>query len=104
MISDRMARSRGTDRSNRTSSLFAGNKVRLDISGLAAAAVFTGFGCEFLHYARVDPLRYAIYFIHLATVFALVVLLPYSKFAHMIYRATAMVYAEHTGRHTRRSP
>ncbi|MGB9489173.1 MAG: quinone-interacting membrane-bound oxidoreductase complex subunit QmoC [Terriglobales bacterium] len=104
MISDRMARSRGTDRSNRTSSLFAGTRFDWTFLGLAAAAVFTGFGCEFLHYARVDPLRYAIYFIHLATVFALVVLLPYSKFAHMIYRATAMVYAEHTGRHTRRSP
>ena len=66
--------------------------------GLAMAAVLTGFGCEILHYARVDPLRYGTYVIHLATVFALLVLLPYSKFAHMIYRATAMVYAARTGR------
>ena len=66
--------------------------------GFAVAAVVTGFGCEVLHYARVDPLRYATYVIHLATVFVLLVLLPYSKFAHMIYRATAMVYAAHTGR------
>jgi quinone-modifying oxidoreductase subunit QmoC len=66
--------------------------------GLAVAAALTGFGCELLHYARVDPLRYALYVIHLAIVFALLVLLPYSKFAHMIYRATAMVYAAHTGR------
>jgi len=65
---------------------------------LALAAVLTGFGCEILHYLRVDPLRYAAYVIHLATVFALLMLLPYSKFAHMIYRTTAMVYAEYTGR------
>jgi len=69
--------------------------------GLTVAAVLTGFGCELLHYARVDPLRYATYIIHLATVFALLVLLPYSKFAHMIYRGTAMVYAAHTGRERR---
>jgi len=66
--------------------------------GLALVAVLTGFGCEILHYARVDPLRYAAYVIHLSTVFALLALLPYSKFAHMIYRATAMIYAVHTGR------
>ena len=90
-------------RTGRTGALFAGTWLAgtsFDwmFLGLAVAAVLTGFGCEMLHYARVDPLRYATYVIHLATVFALLVLLPYSKFAHMIYRATAMVYAAHTGR------
>ena len=69
--------------------------------GLALGALLTGFACEVLHYARVDPLRYAAYVIHLATVFALLALLPYSKFAHLIYRATALVYAAHTGRQRR---
>lgn len=78
--------------------LFKGTWFDWMFLGLALATVLTGFGCEILHYARVDPLRYMVYVVHLATVFALIVLLPYSKFAHMIYRATAMVYAAHTGR------
>jgi quinone-modifying oxidoreductase subunit QmoC len=90
MVRSRMSR---TDR--------AGTWFDWTFLGLAMAAVLTGFGCELLHYARVDPFRYAAYIIHLATVFALLVLLPYSKFAHMIYRATALVYAVHTGRQPR---
>ncbi|MGA2964736.1 MAG: quinone-interacting membrane-bound oxidoreductase complex subunit QmoC [Terriglobales bacterium] len=100
MVRDRMPRT------GRTGTWFAGTLLTgtwfdWTFLGLAVAAALTGFGCEILHYARVDPLRYAMYVIHLATVFALLVLLPYSKFAHMIYRAAAMVYAAHTGRQPR---
>lgn len=62
------------------------------------AVALTGFLSEALHYARMEPHRQIAYFIHLVFVFALLIYLPYSKLAHLAYRATAMVYAEHTGR------
>jgi len=60
--------------------------------------VFTGFFTEALHFVRLEPHRHIAYFTHLVFVFALLMYLPYSKFAHVIYRATAQVFAEHTGR------
>ena len=62
------------------------------------AVVVTGFMSEALHYARLEPHRQIAYFLHLVVVFALLMYLPYSKFAHLIYRTTAMVYAECSGR------
>jgi quinone-modifying oxidoreductase subunit QmoC len=65
--------------------------------GLALVA-FTGFVSEGMHYLRLVPHRHVAYFIHLVLAFALLVYLPYSKFAHLLYRAIAMVYAEYSGR------
>jgi quinone-modifying oxidoreductase subunit QmoC len=58
----------------------------------------TGFITQFLRLTEMEIVGYSIYFIHLVFVFFLLVYLPYSKFAHILYRTTAMVYAEYTGR------
>jgi len=60
--------------------------------------VLTGLVTEALHYLRLEPHRHAAYFVHLILVFVLLVYLPYSKLAHVIYRTTAMVYSEYSGR------
>ena len=60
--------------------------------------VLTGFITEALHYTRLEPHRQIVYFLHLTLVLALILYLPYSKLAHLIYRTTALVFAEYTGR------
>jgi quinone-modifying oxidoreductase subunit QmoC len=65
---------------------------------MVLAVAVSGFVTEGLHYLRLEPHRHVAYFIHLVLVFVLMVSIPYSKFAHVIYRTTAMVFAEHTGR------
>jgi len=66
--------------------------------GILLAITLSGFACEGLHWLRIEPLRYMVYVLHLAAVFALMLLLPYSKLAHLVYRAVAITYAEYTGR------
>jgi quinone-modifying oxidoreductase subunit QmoC len=60
--------------------------------GTLLLVVLTGFVTELLHYARLVPHRHVAYFIHLVFVFALIVYLPYSKFAHLIYRTVALAF------------
>jgi quinone-modifying oxidoreductase subunit QmoC len=78
----------------------AGSSTFFDWSflGTLLIVVMTGFITEIMHYLRLEPHRHFIYFIHLVFVFVLLIYLPYSKFAHVIYRTTAMVYAEYSGR------
>jgi quinone-modifying oxidoreductase subunit QmoC len=70
---------------------------------LLLAVGVTGFATEVFRFTATPetPLAtvaYAVYFVHLVVVFQLLVYLPYSKFAHVLYRTVAMVYAEHTAR------
>ena len=51
----------------------------------------TGLGAEVLRILGLK-LAYAVYVFHLACVFVLFLGLPFSKFAHLIYRTTVMVY------------
>lgn len=84
----------------------AGTGTFSDWSLLATllAVVITGFIAEAFHYIRLEPHRHVAYFVHLVFVFALLMYLPYSKFAHVVYRTTAMVYAEYSGRDSRARP
>ena len=43
-------------------------------------------------------LAYVIYFVHLLAVWVLLWYMPYSKFAHMIYRTLGLIYARQIGR------
>jgi len=72
--------------------------------GMLLVVVLTGFFTEVLHYVRLEPHRHIIYFIHLVFACGLLMYLPYSKLAHIIYRAVAMVYAEYSGRDENVSP
>ena len=66
--------------------------------GTLLIVVLTGFVSEALHYLRLEPHRHIAYFVHLVFVFTLLIYLPYSKFAHIVYRTVAMVHAEYSGR------
>jgi quinone-modifying oxidoreductase subunit QmoC len=46
----------------------------------------------------IPMLAYVNYFIHMVFVFMLLWYMPYSKFAHMIYRTLALIYARMIGR------
>lgn len=58
----------------------------------------SGLLTEILRIVDIPALAYPMYFVHLVFVWFLFAYLPFSKFAHMLYRTTAMVYAKWVGR------
>lgn len=60
--------------------------------------VATGILSEMLRLAGIAVLAYPVYFTHLVFIFFLFAYAPFSKMAHMVYRATAMVFARHNER------
>jgi len=65
-------------------------------------AGLTGMLSWILRVAESAYLAYAMYFIHLVVIWFLLWYMPYSKFAHMIYRTLALVYARMIGREAKK--
>ncbi len=59
---------------------------------------FTGMCCVFLRLLEVPIIAYPTYFVHLVLVYCLLWYMPYSKFAHMIYRFMGLTYLKMYGR------
>lgn len=53
----------------------------------------TGWASQFVRLADLRDIAYQVYFIHLLFVFYLFAYLPYSKMAHLAYRAAGMAFA-----------
>lgn len=68
------------------------------IIGLALALGVTGMLTQMTRLGDAAAASYLIYFIHLICIWVFFMCLPFSKFAHIIYRTVAMAYAEYTGR------
>jgi quinone-modifying oxidoreductase subunit QmoC len=77
----------------------AGKSTYADWLFLAVLALttLTGFLTEGLRLAGLRA-AYPVYVVHLLFIFFLLVYVPYSKFAHLVYRTVAMVHAQSSAR------
>lgn len=62
------------------------------------AVAITGILTEIFRFSNTACLAYPAYYLHLISVFMLIVYLSWSKLGHLIYRVAALVYARRIGR------
>jgi quinone-modifying oxidoreductase subunit QmoC len=80
------------NRYGRGGALVSSNAFDNFFLGLVAAVIFTGVATEAVRLAAMPTSAFVIYTLHLGVVMALFLTFPYSKFAHMLYRALALVH------------
>ncbi len=68
------------------------------ILGVVFALGLTGMLTEMARLAHLEYISYFLYYLHLIAIFNLFAFLPFSKMAHLVYRLTAMAYAEYGNR------
>lgn len=81
------------------------NRNAMEKSGLAARSFYdwfliwmimgvgvTGLGAEVLRVLGIASLGYVVYYLHLVAVMMLFLYMPYTKFAHIVYRTFAMAF------------
>lgn len=59
---------------------------------IIGAVGLTGLGAEILRWMNLPLAGYIVYFVHLVSIFMLFLYLPYTKFAHIVYRTLAMTF------------
>lgn len=68
------------------------------ILGVVFVLGLTGMLTEMARLAHLEYISYFLYYLHLIAIFELFAFLPFSKMAHLVYRTTAMAYAEYGNR------
>jgi len=66
--------------------------------GLALALGLSGMLTEMTRLGGLAGISYFLYFVHLVFVWSLFIYVPFTKLAHIVYRTTAMTYAEYGNR------
>lgn len=60
-----------------------------------AGVGITGLGAEVLRWANLPLMGYLVYYMHLISIMMLFLYMPYTKFAHILYRTVAMTFEKY---------
>ena len=66
--------------------------------GILYALTITGFAVEIVRYSGLVNASYSLYMVHLVFYFMIFTYLPFTKFAHIVYRTLALTHARQIGR------